>query len=132
MADQVNPLGGLALGMARTLQSLAAAPPSTPTPAKPVESKPKPKAEDQRKEGVSRESLEAAAKSVEDFLRQSPSYLQFGVDQETGTYFFKVVNPETKETIRQVPAEEILVMAKRLRELSDPKDASGVLMDEEG
>jgi flagellar protein FlaG len=120
--------------MAQTAQALAATP-SPPTPSsRPVESKPKPKpkAEDQPKEVVSKESLDAAAKIVEDFLQQSASYLKFGVDKETGTYFVRIIDPVTQETIRQIPSEEILTMARKLRNLSDPKDASGVLMDEEG
>lgn len=130
MADQVNPLGGLAPGMAQTLQSLSAAPSPKPATARPAEAKPK--AEDRRSEGVSKESLEAAAKSVEDFLQQTPSDLKFMVDKETGMYYFKVINPETKETIRQVPSEEVLAMARRLRALSGSNDASGVLVDKEG
>jgi len=124
--------------MAQAAQTLAAqslaATPSPPTPSsRPVEPKPnKSKAEDQPKEVVSKESLDAAAKVVEEFLQQSASYLKFGVDKETGTYFFRIIDPVTQETIRQVPSEEILTMARKLRSLSDPKDASGVLMDEEG
>lgn len=130
MADQVNPLGGLASGMSQPIPSLAAPPLSKPSPARPVESKPK--AQERRGTGVPKESLEAAAKSVEEFLQNSPSNLKFMVDRDTGMYFFKIVNPDTQETIRQVPTEEILAMAKRLRALSDSKDASGILMDEQG
>ncbi len=135
MAEQVNPLGGLALGMAQTVQALAATPSPPTVSNRPVDSKPKPnkpKADDQPKEVVSKENLDAAAKVVEDFLQQSGSYLQFGVDKDTGTYFFRIVDPVTKETIRQVPSEEILTMARKLRGMSDTKDVSGVLMDEEG
>jgi flagellar protein FlaG len=122
--------------MAQTVQALVATP-SPPTPAnRPVDSKPKPKAkaevEIQPKEVVPKESLDAAAKIVEDFLQQSSSYLKFGVDKDTGTYFFRIIDPVTQETIRQIPSEEILTMARKLRNMSDPKDVSGVLMDEEG
>lgn len=130
MADQVNPLGGLTLGMAQTLQSFAAPSSLKSPPARPVESRPK--AEDRRDAGVSKASLDAATKSVEDFLQQSPTNLKFLVDRDTGMFYFKIVDPTTQETIRQVPAEEILAMAKRLRELSGPKSSSGILVDEEG
>jgi len=91
-----------------------------------------PEAENQQDIGVSGEGLEAAAKQVADYLQKSSSDLEFGVDKDTGQYYFKVINPETHETIRQVPTEEMLAMAKRLRELGDARNASGVLMDEQG
>lgn len=128
MADQVNPLGGLAPGMVQ-LSQLASVPASPkPKPSQPVESRPV--APDSR--SASSPSLEAAARSVEAFLQRSSSSLKFGVDQETGSYTFKIIDPVTQETIRQVPSEEILEMARRLRALDDPKDASGILMDQNG
>ena len=130
MADQVNPLGGLASGMAQTLQSAAVPSTPKPAPARPAESKSR--TEGRQSTAVPKESLEAAAKSVEDVLQQSPSDLKFMVDKDTGAYYFKIVNPDTHETIRQVPTEEILEMAKRLRAMSSPKDSSGVLVDKQG
>ncbi len=130
MAAQVDPTGGLASGMAQTLQALAVTSPSKSLQARPVESKPK--AEDQQAVGMSEDSLREAAKSVEEYLQQSSRDLEFGVDKETGEYYFKVVDPKTQKTIRQVPSEEVLAMAKRLRELNGTKDASGVLMDKQG
>ncbi|HLP31636.1 MAG TPA: flagellar protein FlaG, partial [Geothrix sp.] len=100
-----------------------------PKPSRPVESRP---AVDPRSASASGPALEAATKSVEAFLQRSSSSLKFGVDQETGSYTFKIIDPVTQETIRQVPSEEILEMARRLRALDNPKDASGILMDEEG
>ncbi|MBP1625996.1 MAG: FlaG protein [Holophagaceae bacterium] len=130
MADQVNPLGGLAPGMAQTLQSSSV--PNSPktTPIRSDASKPK--AVDGSAVGASKKSLSEAAKTVEDYLQSSSSDLKFFVDKDTGVYGFKIVDATTHETIRQVPAEEVIEMAKRLRSLSDTKDASGVLMDAEG
>lgn len=129
MADQVNPLGGLAAGMVQ-LPQLSAVPASPkPKPSQPVASRP---AEDARSASASGPNLEAATKSVEAFLQRSSSSLKFGVDQETGSYTFKIIDPVTQETIRQVPSEEILEMARRLRALDHSKDASGILMDENG
>ncbi len=130
MADQVNPLGGLASGMVQTLQLTAVPSSLKPAPSRTVESKPK--AEDRRDAGVSKENLEAAVKSVEGFLQQSPTDLKFMVDKATGTYFIRILDPTTHETIRQIPSEEVLAMAKRLRALSNAKDASGILVDKEG
>jgi flagellar protein FlaG len=50
--------------------------------------------------------------------------LQFSVDKGSGETVVRVVDSETKEVIRQIPSEEVLAMAARLR--SD----SGVLVSE--
>jgi flagellar protein FlaG len=131
MADQVNPTGGLTPGTAQILQALTVPPSTKPPSLQPAASKPK--AVEERDVAASTQEFEAAAKSVEAFLQQIPSFsdLQFMVDRDTGMFYFKVIDPDTKETIRQVPAEEIIAMAKKLRELNTPKNASGVLMDKE-
>jgi len=41
--------------------------------------------------------------------------LQFSVDEESGATVVKVIDSQTKEVIRQIPAEEMLTMASRLR-----------------
>jgi len=118
------------------MQSLAVLFQPKSDPPKPVESAPKADAQskvaEKRAEAVSQDALEAAAKSVEDYVRQSQSDLEFSVDKETGVYVIKVMDPESREVIRQIPAEEIIEMSKRLRAMSASRDASGVLMDAEG
>lgn len=54
------------------------------------------------------------------------------VDQDTGISYFKIIDPKTQETIRQVPSEEVITMARRLKDMEGSKQASGVLVDEEG
>ena len=130
MAAQVDPLGSLVSGMVQAQQISTVSSSSKSLKTRSAESTPE--AENQQDIGVSGEGLEAAAKQVADYLQKSSSDLEFGVDKDTGQYYFKVINPETHETIRQVPTEEMLAMAKRLRELGDAKNASGVLMDEQG
>ena len=133
MADQVNPLGGLTPGANQAI-------PSTPVPSRPATPSPsKASAPAGGKESVqaehraaTKEGLEAAAKSVEGFLEQAPSDLRFMVDKTTGQYYFKVVDSRTHETIRQVPSEEVMAMARRLHEMADPKGATGVIVDAEG
>lgn len=130
MAAQVDPLGSLVSGMVQAQQISTVSSSSKSLKTRSAESTPE--AENQQDIGVSGEGLEAAAKQVADYLQKSSSDLEFGVDKDTGQYYFKVINPETHETIRQVPTEEMLAMAKRLRELGDARNASGVLMDEQG
>lgn len=128
MTDQVNPLGSLAPGMAQILQA-AASLPSKPPP-KLVE--PKAQAQGERVSSVSRESLEAALKDVQSFFEPLSMDIKYAVDKETGTIFFKLIDPATQEVIRQIPSEEVLSMSRRLRGLSHSQEVSGVLMDKEG
>jgi flagellar protein FlaG len=78
-------------------------------------------------------SLEEATRSLQDYLKGLPSDLQFRHDEDSGKSFFKVVNPVTREVIRQVPSEEVLAMARKLKELDQlGNNAPGLLLDHEG
>ena len=131
MADQVNPLGSLAAGILPTLQVAAKPPaPANPNPAKVADSQPK--GPEERPADVSAKTLDKAAQKLKEYFQSSQSDLKFSVDNDTGDVVFKIINATTQEVIRQVPSEEVLVMAHKLRGLSKPQDASGVLMDKEG
>lgn len=134
MADPVTPLGGLMPGAIQTAQALTISPRPAPAPTA-TKSGTTPAHKDSAQaadQPSSADSLESAAKSVEHFLAQSSSDLKFMVDQTTGQYYFKIVDSVTHETIRQVPSEEVIEMARRLQELADPKAARGVIVDAKG
>lgn len=143
MADQVNPLGNLVPGLPPTSQAPAAQatanrPPSVPEPqSHPIQAQ-APGLPGLDGKGTAApgkgadQALGAAVQDVKAYLQQLPSELQFQVDKGSGRFYFKVVNPATREVIRQVPSEEVLAMARKLRALTDTKSASGVLMDKEG
>lgn len=132
MADQVNPTGSLAPGLSQT-QLMAARPqPAQETPRAAKTADAGLKGQESRPTAESAATLDTAVKEFMDYLRQSRSDLMFQVDESSGHTYFKIVNAQTKAVIRQVPSEEILAMARKLRELVNPKGASGVLMDREG
>lgn len=132
MADQVNPTGSLVPGLPLTL--LAAVKPQAaqekPRAAKPAD--PAPKGTESRRTDASAENLDTAVTLFKDYLEQSQSDLMFQVDESSGRTYFKILDATTKEVIRQVPSEEVLAMARKLRELATPKGAKGVLVDKEG
>ena len=142
MADQVNPLGNLAAGLSPSSPvSIAPVGANRPSPLPDSSSQPiQAQAPDSKGPGApgasagkpSVQGLGTAAQDVKDYLQQLPAELQFRVDQGSGEFYFKVVDPTTRKVIRQVPSEELLAMARKLREFVDPKSASGVLMDKEG
>lgn len=74
-------------------------------------------------------SLEDATKTLKEYLKNLPSDLQFTKDEETGTVMFKIINPLTKEVIREFPPEEVVEMTKRLRKMGQHSQKSGILFD---
>lgn len=132
MADQVSLSGSLAAGV--PLAS-AAVPRSQPVPEKPPIAKPAdPQIPGSPAGGqdASAGAVHSAAEAFGAYLQQHQQELVFQVDQTTGETVFRIVNTKTQEVIRQVPSEDILVMAQKLRELDHSKGASGVLVDKVG
>jgi flagellar protein FlaG len=68
----------------------------------------------------SREVLEAV-QNLNDFVQKTRRELNFSVDELTGRAVVKVIDHETKKVIRQIPAEEVMQMARRVAEQSDEK-----------
>jgi len=65
----------------------------------------------------------AIVKELNEAVHVINTNLSFSVDQPTGETVIKVINADTKEVIRQIPAEEMLRVAARI------KDLLGVLYD---
>jgi flagellar protein FlaG len=81
------------------------------------------------KEGMA--SLEDSVKAFREFLKNLPSDLQLEPDKDSDIVVFKLVNPVTKEVIRQFPSEEIVAMARKLKAMeSQSQSKSGIFLDE--
>ena len=52
------------------------------------------------------------AKQMESFVQSMGRELSFSVDEKTGYSIIRVINPQTGEVIRQLPAEELLKIAE--------------------
>lgn len=132
MVDQVNPMGSLAPSVALSL--IPATKPvrtqGSPRAAKPADVEPQGSEASPAKE-ASAKDLEAAAKDIQSFI-SAQSDLMIKVDESSGRIYFKIVDSATKEVILQVPSEEVLAMARKLRELATLTGAAGVLVDKEG
>jgi len=66
----------------------------------------------------SRESVNVAARQIESFVKSTNRNLNFSVDDSLGVPIVRVVDPETQDVIRQIPAEETLRIAKSLEFLN--------------
>lgn len=64
------------------------------------------------------------------YILGSQSYLQFEISD--GTDIIKIVDTQTKETLKQFPSEEMVAFQKHISELLDKetKQFAGLLLDE--
>ncbi len=69
--------------------------------------------------------LEQALGNVTAHIQNLHRSLHFSVDEESGETVVRVVDTETQEVIRQIPSEELLAIADRLR------SSAGVLLTEQ-
>ena len=66
---------------------------------------------------------------VQEMARAERLFRPEELDEELGRPIVKVKHPETDEVIRQIPPEEMVALAKQLREQADG-EATGLLVDE--
>jgi len=78
---------------------------------------------------VSEADLKKAAETFKEYLDKLPSDLKFNFDKETDRLILKIVNPVTKEVVKQYPPEEFLSMVKHLREMTKNFADNGVFLD---
>lgn len=62
----------------------------------------------------SRQQLDEAVQAISDFVSSVNNSLQFSVDDTTGKTIVKVIDSNTQEVVKQIPSEEMLVIAKAL------------------
>nr|WP_320132979.1 flagellar protein FlaG [uncultured Holophaga sp.] len=86
--------------------------------------------QDQKKAQEAAPNIEEAAKAMADYINNLPSDLEFRRDEESGYTIFRVVNPVTREVIREYPPKEVVEMARRLKSFLKG-DGSGVLIDQQ-
>jgi flagellar protein FlaG len=63
------------------------------------------------------ETVVAAAKQIESYLKKAGRILEFRVDAETNRTVVTVRNADSGEVIRQIPGDEVLKLARHLQSL---------------
>lgn len=63
-----------------------------------------------------KEKLEQAAARVKEVLRGTTSRLEIEIDSDSNKAVIRILNGESGEIIRQIPAQELLDLAKHLDE----------------
>jgi flagellar protein FlaG len=59
----------------------------------------------------SSEQLDAAVSKLNDYVQNVQRTLSFSVDKDTGMTVVKVIDTQTNELVRQIPAENVLKLA---------------------
>jgi len=67
----------------------------------------------------STDAIAKAAEDIQNFVKDMGRNLSFSVDEATGYNVVRVVNPETNELIRQLPSEELLKIARSMKDLGN-------------
>lgn len=82
------------------------------------------------------EALEKATRNIADYIQTVSRSLQISVDSELGDTVITVVDSDTDEVIRQIPAEEALEVARYLSSADDPRSGEspvlGLLINRDG
>lgn len=86
----------------------------------------------QDKQQPSNEVIEKAVSEVNKFVKQIDRNLEFSVDEASGRVIITVREPDTGKIVRQIPPEELLVIAKLVRENFADTLPSGILLADEG
>lgn len=60
-----------------------------------------------------------AVRRLRDYVQDMRRELHFSIDEESGYTVIRVIDPVSKEVIRQIPQEEILALARDIKEDKD-------------
>lgn len=63
--------------------------------------------------------VEEAVSRINEFVQNQQRTIRFSIDETSGKDVVTVLDQRTDEVIRQIPREEILVVARRLQEEQD-------------
>jgi flagellar protein FlaG len=66
---------------------------------------------------ASKEVMQVAAQQIQGYLKDSGRNLNVTLDESTGKYVARVVNPETGEVVRSLPSEETLRIARNIDQM---------------
>ncbi len=72
---------------------------------------------------VSKEDVTAAVTQMKDFAQMMSRQLQFDVDDESGRTVVRVLDKDSGDIIRQIPSDEVLALARHMKELMDDENA---------
>lgn len=72
-------------------------------------------------------ALSQAVSEINSYVQTIRRELQFSIDETLGRTVIKVLDADTHEVVRQIPSEEVLALARHLRQLED-KQVDGLFL----
>lgn len=82
------------------------------------------------------QELSQATQDISQYIQSVSRSLQISVDGDLGTTVIRVLDTETEELVRQIPAEEAIAIARYLADQQSKVDSDvtlpGILIDREG
>jgi flagellar protein FlaG len=73
--------------------------------------------EETNKEPVTKEKLEDVVQGINEFLHASNTHLKFEFHDKLQEYYVTIVDEQTKEVVREIPAKKILDMYAAMTEV---------------
>lgn len=112
---QVATRESVRLAPGEVVQQKASEPGASQAGDEPVLSKPASAAEGEN--ATSREQIEEAVASIQDFVQSVRRSINFSVEETSGRVVVKVTDAGSGDVIRQIPSEEALQLAENLSEV---------------
>lgn len=72
---------------------------------------------------VSKGEVQAAVEQMKDYAQVMSRQLQFDVDEDSGRTVVRVLDKDSGDVIRQIPSEEVLALARHMKELMEAENA---------
>lgn len=73
--------------------------------------------------------LAQAVLDISQYIQNTQRNLEFDIDETSGRTVIRVMDAESEKLVRQIPAEEVLVIARSLKEASD-EQREGLIFQE--
>ncbi len=73
----------------------------------------------EQSEESQQQQVDRAVSQINDYVQNVQRSLQFSIDELSGRNVVKVIDKTTEEVIRQIPIEEVLVIARTIAEQLD-------------
>jgi flagellar protein FlaG len=68
--------------------------------------------------------VETAVEQMKDYSQVMSRQLQFDVDEDSGKTVVRVLDKDSGQVIRQIPSDEVLALARHMRELMEEDTAN--------
>ena len=78
---------------------------------------------------VSRDEMESIVSQLKDYVQGMQRDMDFHVDDKTGRVVVQVIDSSSNEVIRQIPAEEILAIARHLADALESNEPKGFFIE---